>query len=445
MLAAPRLTTRGPVIHGGMLARGSLVGVGLLALTAAGMPVALADDEGVDPPAPGADADVDGVGEPAPLVLEPDVPEIAAARVASSIEGYFGSGKTVGFQVEYDQSTAPSGLDLSGAVFTLTGAKGPYSCTTDVTGACSVTSTDQGGAVRPGTYQVAQTAHPMGLAAATGLGSVHICSWLEELTYTCDVESFGTVVNDSTFRSPVLGSVRDSVTGAPVEDAVYTLTGSGVTNAPTGDAAAAVPVGQEVQATSAADGSLTFAGWFLPGTYVLAPVGTVDGYLADVETTVLEIEPSTGELPASFDTRFLVPLEVPAPVDPVPPTTPAPTTPAPTSAPTTPAPTSAPTSAPVSAPAGDARPERVPPPAPVLPADPVVVEPSASSAPRTAAPSAAPVPTVAPLADGAGSPELTTASSDLPDKGLVMAVGGVFLIAILVGFGLVRRHARRRG
>jgi hypothetical protein len=45
----------------------------------------------------------------------------------------------------------------------------------------------------------------------------------------------------------------------------------------------------------------------------------------------------------------------------------------------------------------------------------------------------------------ADRPELDTVSSSLPDKGLVMALGVLFLVIVVVGLGFVRRHARRRG
>jgi hypothetical protein len=442
MLAPPRPTTRGPVFRRRTLARGSLVGVGLLALTASGMPVAVAGDEALDPAAPGPEADLDGVGESAPEVLNAEGTELDA-RPASSIQGFFGSGKTVGFQVDYDEDTAPSGLDLSGAVFTLTRGDANVTCTTSATGFCSVTSAENGGNVPPGTYDVTQTAHPVGLAAATGVGSVHLCSWFEGYIGACQYDTFETVVNDSVLRSPVVTSVEDAITGAPIEGAEYTLTGPGFSYAPTRDVAAAVtaPPTQEVRATSAADGGLTFTGWFLPGTaYVLAPVDSVDGYLPDVETTGIEIAPSTGVLSASLDPRLLTPIDSPAPVAPV--------VPGGDTSPVTPAPVPAP----VAAPAGAGAPVVGRPGRGAAPAEPVAAEPSTPITPVTPTTppatttfnrSGAADPTAAPLAGGSATPQLATVSSNLPDKGLAIALGGLFLIAILVGFGLVRRHARR--
>ena len=444
MLAPPRPPARGPVLRRRALARGSLVGVGMLALTASGIPAAFADDEVVDPGTPGPEAGLAPVAESAPEVLNPAVKEVDAARPVATIEGFFGSGKSVGFQVAYDEATAPSGLDLSGAVFTLTGGAGVYTCTTDVTGFCGITSTDDDGAVRPGTYAVTQTAHPVGLASATGVGSAHLCSWIEGAIGICAHDPFETVVNDSVLRSPVVTSVKDAITGAPIEGAKYTLTGPGINYAPTRDAVAAAvtpesPLRQEVGATSAADGSLTFSGWFLPDTaYVLAPVSSVDGYVADTETTGIEIAQSTGALPVSLDPRLLTPIGIPAPVVP---------------GGDTPAVTPAPVPAPAATPAGAgapavSRPGRVAAPAPAAPAEPIAAEPatpSASSATTTFDHrSGAGEPATPPQARGASSPAITTVSSNLPDKGLLMALGVLFLIVVVVAAGLVRRHARRR-
>ncbi|MCW2705110.1 MAG: hypothetical protein JWQ37_3105 [Blastococcus sp.] len=474
MLAPPRPPARGPVLRRRALARGSLVGVGMLALTASGIPAAFADDEAVAPGTPAPEAGLAPVGESAPEVLNPAVKEVDAARPVATIEGFFGSGKSVGFQVEYDEATAPSGLDLSGAVFTLTGEAGVYTCTTDATGFCSVESNALNGFVPAGDYTVTQTDHSVGLTAATGAGSVHLCNWLESLDRDCGYDSFDPVVNDSIFRSPVVTSVEDAVTGAPIEGAVYTLTGPGFDYAPnedessgdegtgdegTGDEGTVLveaqriskesvaddvpalesPLLQEVRATSAADGSLTFTGWFLPGTaYVLAPVSSVDGYVADTETTGIEIAPSTGVLRVSLDPRLLRPIAIPAPVVP---------------GGDTPAVTPAPVPAPAATPAGAgapavSRPGRVAAPAPAAPAEPIAAEPatpSASSATKTFDHrSGAGEPATPPQARGVTSPAITTVSSNLPDKGLLMALGVLFLIVVVVAAGLVRRHARRR-
>jgi hypothetical protein len=487
------------------IARGSLVGVGLIALTTSGLPVALAGDEEPDLGTSGLEADLDGVEQPAPEVLVLD-DEMVGARVvdpkvvdevvpddvvgrAATIEGFFGSGKTVNFQVEYDDTTAPTGLDLSGAEFTLTGDAGTFSCTTDVTGQCAVTgqwspglpqfvvamfgippqaSSSVHAVVPRGTYAVTQTASPVGLAAAAGTAEVHLCNDEESCG---DAEDFAPVVNDSVFRSPVVSAVRDAIIGAPIEGAVYTLTGPGyvpaqahdvadegsdegsegdnigpdtrpLTDAP-GDthAAAAERVAVDellptVEAASAADGSLTFPGWFLPGTdYVLSPVGVVDGYEADSETTTIEIEAPTTARSASFDARLLTPIGMAGPGDSTP-------TPGPT-------PVAAPAPAAVAAPAGGGAPAgraRVPA-AAARTAEPSPAGPSTPSAPSATGTfdrSGAAKPTAAPLAGRAVTPELTTVSSNLPDKGLLMALGVLFLIIVVVAAGLVRRHARRR-
>ena len=186
---------------------------------------------------------------------------------------------------------------------------------------------DINGSMAEGDFSVTQTGHPVGLASATGVGAVHLCG---SMYPGCSTDPFEPVVNDSLFRSPVVSSVEDSVTARPVAAAGYTLTGPGYVVRPgLGDAAAAY-LGdgspQTVRASSAADGSLTFPGWFLPGTgYVLTPDGAVDGYHADADTTGIEIAPSSGALPVSLTRRLLTPIAVPAPVDPIVPA-PTPTT-----------------------------------------------------------------------------------------------------------------------
>jgi hypothetical protein len=542
MLAPPRPASRGPVLRRRALTRSSLVGIGLIALTTSGMPVALADDEEPDLGTSGLEADLDGVEKPAPEVLVLDevvddevVDNDVVAAPAASIEGFFGRGKEVSFQVGYDDTTAPTGLDLSGAVFTLSSGDDEFFCTTDVSGSCSVeairhpayawayaylgfqpqVASDSHALVPPGSYTVTQTGNPLGLAVAADSAQVYLCN---EDEY-CEDDEFEPVVNDSVFRSPVVSAVRHSVTGAPIEGAVYTLTGPGyyvlgnedewydedessgdegsdegsgdegsdegsegedvdilrVEAVPEDDDADGeitdgeitdeeitdeeiidgdesdpdAPLLQEVRATSAADGSLTFAGWFLPDTeYVLAPVGTVDGYEADTETTGIEITAPAGDQLASLDPRLLDPIVVPATVDPV---TPNPTPPPAPNPPPAPAPISAPVGGGArtggGAPAGGQAGRVVAPAPAVLAEEPSAAQESSPSAPTASASiggTSAPA-SSAPAVAGADAPELSTVSSNLPDRGLVMALGGLFLIAIVVAFGLVRRHARRRG
>ena len=148
MLAPSSTTTRRPALGRRGLARGSALGLGLFVAAGAFAPAALADDETTgETPTPEVDQ---GSGD-APLVAINDAPvagvgDVAAARPGASLEGFFGRGKTVGFQVSYDDHTAPKGLDLSGAVFTLTGPAGTYSCTTGRTAPapCRATSTSTG-------------------------------------------------------------------------------------------------------------------------------------------------------------------------------------------------------------------------------------------------------------------------------------------------------------
>jgi hypothetical protein len=536
MPAPPRPASRGPVLRRRALVRSSLVGVGLIALTTSGMPVALADDEESDLDTSGVQADLGGVVKPAPEVLvlddevvddevvddqvvddevvEDEVSDDTGTAPAATIEGFFGRGKSVDFQIEYDDTTAPSGLDLSGAVFTLTGTggEGTFTCTTDEAGSCSVeairspayawfygmvgagpqVASESHALVPPGTYTVTQTDSAVGLTAAADSATVSLCHEDE----ICKTKEFEPVVNDSVFRSPVVSSVHDAVTGAPIEGAVYTLTGPGFSYVPNDDEEwveeepaedseegselsinvfpteerseeerseeeiadedepdADGSLLQEVWATSAADGSLTFDWWFLPGTeYVLTPVGTVDGYQADTETTGIEIGAPTGDRPASLDPRLLAPIAVPGSVVPDPvvpdPVVPDPVVRGPV-APPAPAPSGGGTPSGGEAPAGVTAPAgREAPPVPVAPA----AEPSTPASPSPSTPSASStagrssgLTSSDPVAKGADQAELSTVSSSLPDRGLVMALGGLFLIAILVAFGLVRRHARRRG
>jgi hypothetical protein len=489
MSAPSSTTTRVPSIGRRGLARGSALGVGLLVAAGAFAPVALADEETTgDTPGPEADLGTDDV-QPLPVNDDPTEGDEGpgAERPAASLEGFFGSGKSVGFQVTYDDTTAPGDLDLSGAVFALAGAAGSFSCTTDDTGYCSVeaqidpgllpfvgpqSGSPQHAIVPPGDYAVTQTGSPVGLAAAGESGQVHVCGMFQP----CETHAPGPVVNDSAFRSPVLSSVEDAITGAPIEGAEYTLTGPAYPalapeeapaddegNDESGDPEVEVleaervaeeddvaddtvadedPLLQTVAATSDADGDLVFEAWFLPGAdYVLTPESTVDGYVADRETTGVEIAPSTGDLPAALAPRLLTPIVIPAPVVPATPSVVPPAPPV-----TGPAPAAVPAGGGVAP--GSARPGRVATSVPAVPAVPVVTEPAAPTTP--AAPSttasgrpAAAKPTLAPQA-GAATPELTTVSSNLPDKGLAMALGGLFLIVVLAAIGLVRRHARRR-
>jgi hypothetical protein len=441
------------------------------------MPVALADDEETDLGTTTPEAALDSGTAPTPKVLDPEAgsqidsdPEAgsqvdsavesrketrvdvglldtesrdeAAPWQAASIDGFFGKGKEVSFQIEYDDTTAPAGLDLSGAEFTLSGAEGDFVCTTDATGVCDVREAESWefesfimemvGLPQPvsgpshqvlpsGTYTVTQTAAAVGLAIASGTATVELCNG----DVSCDSVPFEPVLNDSLFRSPVVSAVRDAVTGAPIEGAVYTLTGPGY------------PAGPTVQATSTADGSLTFPGWFLPDAdYVLTQVGAVDGYQADVETTGIEIAPFAGDLIASVDARLLTPAATPIPADPSGPAA----TPVPVAAPV---PAPGPAGGPALAGRVVARALAAPVAEPTEAADPSPSTPSATgTADRTTAAELTPP---APPDQRAAGPELATVSSNLPDRGLVMALGGLFLIVVLVAFGMVRRHARRRG
>ncbi|MCW2618834.1 MAG: hypothetical protein JWR28_1983, partial [Modestobacter sp.] len=83
--AAPR----GPVLRRRGLTRGSLVGVGLLALTTSGMPAALAV-EGADGPVVPENGQ-DDVTTPQGEVLDSSV--AAGSEATAPVAGYFGKGK----------------------------------------------------------------------------------------------------------------------------------------------------------------------------------------------------------------------------------------------------------------------------------------------------------------------------------------------------------------
>ena len=320
----------------------------------------------------------------------------------------------------------PAALDLSGTQFTLSGGGNTYTCQTGVTGECWFGLAgwiNPGGTVVPaGSYTLTQTGSAPGLAPATGAGTVAVCEMM------CG-GSHPPVVNASVFRTQVVATVSEQgPPPRPVEGAAYVLTGPGYT----------LQDGTEVPGTwgpvtSQADGTVTFDGWFPPGAgYSLTPADPAE------PATLFEITaPDLG-------TASPWPLTWPAwtvdrTISPVPPPRfDVPVTPVPVPAAVTP-------SAPVQPPASGRRPQ----PAVVVP--PIVTEPpaepatpSAPSATRTFDRSGAGEPTAVPLAGGTATPELTTVSSNLPDKGLAMALGALFLIVVLVAIGLVRRHARRR-
>jgi hypothetical protein len=471
------------------------VGVGLLALTASGMPAALADDEPVDDTA-GPEVVQDEVGQSQREVLDG---EVAAGEEqvapAAAIEGFFGEGKSVGFTIGYDSETVPAGLDLSGVTYTLTASGSDRgSCTTDRSGWCDVSAEidpmgmfDENASLTddlltPGYYAVRQTGAPTGLVPVvrTSADQVHLCGFFEG----CDDSGSVTVGHDSLFSSPVVAQVVDEATEQPIEGAVYTLTGPADLITPLDDssgegsgegsdegsdeltelaqARVAVteddlgdPLLETVEATSTEDGTLSFAGWFLPSTeYVLSPVGSVAGYQADEASIAVELAgPSGGTRGAVIGQRLLVP--VPSVVE-TPATPPTETVTPPVTPPVTPAPSPSPSPSPAASPSASvpsaagaagsrsaASVGRAVDPAPVdASASPVAAPSSSSSAAATTNRSGPPAPAVAPLAD---EPELKTVGSSLPDMS-VIGFGLAFLLLVMAGLGyLVRRRARSNG
>jgi len=242
-LSRPRTTRR--------LLRGSALGLGLLVAGGITAPAAFAIE---DPTGP-ADQPAERASTPAPLE---ETPAEAGAVLAAPLSGDFGLGKSIEFQVA-GHGPVPGDLDLSGAVFQaapLDGGPG-YTCTTDASGTCSFdtpwfvgggwlpfnpfestvlvppatgpipfapTAEGSDASIPAGMYTVTQLSASPGLAPAAGLAIVELCSF----PYGCEGEAgelFESVGNDSLFRTQLVTTVTDSVTGAPVGCASYELTG----------------------------------------------------------------------------------------------------------------------------------------------------------------------------------------------------------------------------
>ncbi|NYJ06932.1 MSCRAMM family protein [Petropleomorpha daqingensis] len=189
----------------------------------------------------------------------------------------------------------PGDLDLSGAQFTLTSTDDPTvseTCVTDESGRCTVhASVGQdpvaGQLYLPGgSYTVHQTTAVAGLAPAEADATLDVCTFLQAFLGGCP--GGVTVQNAAQFRTAVVAEILDADSGQPVPGAEYQLTGQDYPHLPG-------PDGQPVAAadaveTSGDDGLVSFAGFFLPGTWTLTPGTTPDGYDADEEFTV-EVTP----------------------------------------------------------------------------------------------------------------------------------------------------------
>jgi hypothetical protein len=303
MSAPCRPTPRGPVLTRRLLARGSLVGVGLLAATTAAAPAALAADD-VRPPG-GGPQDVldDAAGTAGPLVAEPvPVAPAGAGSVASAVpapvatlDGFFGRGKSsVTIQVAPPAGTAPEDLDLSGTEFTLTANGVDHTCSATAAGTCtfSVGFTVPPGLSLPGmvhipgpptgTHPVRQTKAAPGLELAPGTGSIELCA------SSCTPAVPPTVHNASTYSNQLSTTVLGS-SGGPVRNARVELGGPDYphrtvrTRDPLGNglveglAPASAATFAPLRATTGPDGSVSFGGWFPAASgYTLTPLTADD-------------------------------------------------------------------------------------------------------------------------------------------------------------------------
>ncbi|MGY1752321.1 MSCRAMM family protein [Blastococcus sp. SYSU D01042] len=392
--------------------------------------------------------------------------------------------------------TAPSGLDLSGAEFELTGAGTVGTCVTDELGSCSVqvlpdeeTSelplTGAAIALPAGEYEVRQTVAPVGLAAAAEIPLLELCVSIDAEACATTV----TVQNASLFRRTVEAEVRRS--GVLEQGAEVTLTGPGfvATGSEPGpdDPVTAWPAYETFPMTTDDQGVATFHGWFAPGEWSFAVEGetepqtflletgaeeTDDTWRVDLALTPVaepggegdgEGDGGTGSeptTPATPTTPTTTPAGPTAGTD----GTPAAPTPAPSgtpAVPTSPAPVAGATGDPGAAGAG-ATPggagtatARTAPRAGAVTGEVVAPQVEQDPAPQPdaaqpPAPSTGSVPgnslpggTTLVAADEA--PELQTESDTrLLTAGLVTGVGILFVVLVLTGYSVLRGCARRR-
>ena len=205
--------------------------------------------------------------------------------------------------LDFDVTGAvPLGTRLSGVGFTFTSPAGTGTCLTNLLSHCDVDWT--GGAVAgsgtsqlrlpTGTYTVTQDAARSlpGVQPRTGpIATVTIgdhwvkAGWITLWQKTGSL----TVANASLFRAKVTGRVVDAATGAPVEDALFRLSGPGLPLA-----------GID---TTDANGQLSIKALlnlaiYRPGTWTLTPVGVDPEY--DLTPLTVELT-AAGVQPASLD------------------------------------------------------------------------------------------------------------------------------------------------
>ncbi|MGY1814760.1 hypothetical protein [Blastococcus sp. SYSU D00820] len=344
--------------------------------------------------------------------------------------------------------------------------------------------------LEPGLYLVEQLSSSTGFAHEPGiLGTVRVCGFgdfiavAEGIDGAVPCESFPALSapNASLFSTAVWTTTLDAVTGAPVPGVAYELTGGpdyprvpgaepgdcqpmDIGETPDGDLPTAQATDSGLPVTDAA-GDLTFPGCHLPGDRTLRAVGVPAGYQAGQSFTVPVGVPPMDERSGEPDrvVRVTVGL-LPVGAVPAPPSTPStpsvPSTPpaAPTAtggtgstggtgarpstgtgtgtgAGTGARPGSAGTASSPSAPAATGS-------APAAPTAPATAASSPSPAkPTPARPSA---PTAVSPADDVPVVALETESStELLEVGLI-GFGVLFVAAVVVAIGVLRRRARRQ-
>jgi hypothetical protein len=301
MSATRRTAARGSTRVHRNVARGALVGVGLLVATGSGTPAAgAATDTPPDVGPPPAEGQETVVAPGRTLNLAP----VRAESTTDGVGGNFGYGKppppivtpivtsTVTVTVTPDGPVPPD-LDRSGGTFSLTDLSGEAAatCSTDAAGLCSIATTSgepvsTGSQLQlsPGLYEVTQTAASVGLLASDRPWYLMLCGT------ECPTDTTQSVPNTSLFRQHLsahvvsAGGPDGTGAGAAVTGASYRLAGPDYPRTP------AVP-GDDGRAdggtsTSDTDGVLTFGGWFLPGTWTVRSVTPPAGYVRGAPATI---------------------------------------------------------------------------------------------------------------------------------------------------------------
>jgi hypothetical protein len=430
--------SRGRLLTRRAVATGSLLGVGVLAATAAA-PAAQATPTSGDNDQ--IQQDEDSGTAATPLQDPPPV------EVGDGVElgGDFGTGKE--FRVALDPSGAyPGDLDRSGVTFSLRDGDGTtYPCTTDAEGVCTFETPEgaemasmanwmSGGAIplpenaRPvpdGAYTVVRAGTVAGLLPVDGtvgdLGTVSLGSGIG----TTD----GAIPDVSVFRRSVVATVVDALSSAAVPGVTYDLTGPDYRHAP----ASPATTRDAGTTTTGTDGTATWAdNWFLPGTWTFTPQTTPAGFLSDSPWTTT-IPAAPGQTDHSWTAQHGLLAGTPD------------STSVGSAGTTTAAPPSS-SPAPVAAPAS-ASPPRPRPVAPVLPAP--ATAGSAADTGSDDSSGAAVATEAAPTSDAApatpspiSEPRLRTVSRTFPESGLI-GIGIFFVLVVFFAVVLVRRRARR--